>query len=225
MSKKALVTYADGGQEEIAEISLPFKQYFAEVFGYTLISDKSPQLEGRSSYWAKVALLREILGDFDKVLWLDADTMPIAFNEDIFSHLDPDCFQGFVVERLRWRFNPNVGVWAISNSEISRQFLDDVWERGPLQEHIWPDQGAVLKSLGWKIHPFPRGIKIHDSNRYLQQTGWLPPEWNHIVGVDGNSPGWDPKILHWAGSSENRKELMLAASQKYKRLLSRDHSS
>jgi hypothetical protein len=220
MRSRALVTYADEGQQDILEISMPFKEYLAESFGYQLISDQKPDLQGRSSYWAKVALLRQLLGDFEELIWLDADTMPVDFSEDIFSHLDEDCFQGFVVERLRWRFNPNVGVWAIRNNDIAQEFLDSVWAEGPLQEHIWPDQAAILKSLGWKIHPFPRGIKIYDSNRYLQQTGWLPPEWNHIVGVDGESPKWKTKILHWAGGKDNRRELMLAASKQYRRLLS-----
>lgn len=221
--KRALVTYADSAQEDILNISLPFKQYFAEVFSYELISAKEPNLEGRSVYWAKIALLRELLFQFDEVLWLDADTMPIDFSEDPFSHLLPDKFQGLVMERMRWRFNPNVGVWAVRSSSLSQEFLDEVWEIGPLQSHIWPDQGAVLKALGWNIHPFPRGVYLKNPTRYIKDTGWLPPEWNQITDKENDTTMWKPRILHWAGvKGDHRRDLMLLAKEKYQRFLSQD---
>jgi lipopolysaccharide biosynthesis glycosyltransferase len=97
--KKALITYADNSQSDIDQISLPFKQYYADAFGYQLINQPELPKHDRTPNWSKILLLQEALSEYDQVLWLDADTMPVRFDEDIFSHMDANRSVGVVLER------------------------------------------------------------------------------------------------------------------------------
>ncbi len=215
---KALLTFATGRHRELLDVARPSFEYYAETHGYELlVPDRCVLPSDRTPHWAKVALMEEALSDHDLVVWLDADTMIVDFTRDIAGDLLDTDFQGLVLEQFAWRWNPNTGVWAMRSEQRSASFLEEVWDLGALERFIWPDQGAVMQTLGWQLTPFPRGVKLVHPSPYLAGTGWLPPEWNWIVYQDDSR--WAPRIKHWAGDFDNRLEAMRAEAELQARFL------
>ena len=217
---KALLTFATGPHRELLSLAQPSFEYYAAAQGYDLLVATRCELpEKRSPHWAKVRLLLEQLGSYDTVVWLDADTMIVDFTRDIAADLPADDFQGLVLEQNQWRWNPNTGVWVVRSDPRSEAFLTEVWERGPLDRYLWPEQGAVMQALGWQLTPFPRGVKLVHPSHHLAETGWLPPEWNWLV--EPGDDRWQPRVKHWAGQFEQRLAAMKAEATVQARFLAR----
>lgn len=216
--RKALVSFATGPHRELLSLARPSFEYYAATHGYELlIADRCELAADRCAHWAKIPLLLEALSSHDIAVWLDADTMIVNFTRDIAGDLLEADFQGLVLEQLACRWNPNTGVWIIRSDSRSESFLAEVWDRGPLEGYIWPEQDAVMQALGWQLHPFPRGVRLVRPSHHLTGTGWLPPEWNWLVNQEDRR--WQPRIKHWAGQFEPRLAAMKAEAEAQARFL------
>lgn len=222
--RKAIVTAAGPRMWRLLEhYALPTFRRFADRFGYDVLAsrlDDEGEAEDRratnAARWAKIPLLREALDSFDIVVWFDADVMIRRFDDDIASHLAPDKFQAFALEQVPQdrRVNPNTGVWVMRGGRQASRFLRSV-ERAGQQRGPWADQAAVMKVLGWD-----RGGSIYHGagpgfgSAFLSGTGWLPPSWNQLHTVPGESQTGvhavprvsDPHALHFAGMSIAERE-------------------
>src|SRR5262245_65420996 len=130
--KKALVSAAGSHMAPVLALAAVTFERFAALHDYDLVLDRdfddSPNRNSlddasRAARWRKVALLESLLQDYDFVVWFDADVMITRFDRDIESYVPQDCFQAFVLEQYRHRFNPNCGAWAMRNEEMSYRFL------------------------------------------------------------------------------------------------------
>jgi hypothetical protein len=65
------------------------------------------------------------------VVWIDADAMFLAFDEDLADEMPAFAFQAFVLEHSHWGLGPNTGVWAMRNEPESFPFLDELDRIGP----------------------------------------------------------------------------------------------
>ena len=83
------------------------------------------------------------------------------FDRDIAEDVPPDCFQALVLEQYPHRFNPNCGVWAMRNDEMSYRFLEKIRQVDAPEQ--WNEQAAVCVALGWEVE---KRIKASDPSKY-----------------------------------------------------------
>lgn len=144
----------------------------------------------QAAKWAKIDLLRDALQCYPLVLWLDADVLLLRDDDDIATHLEPECFQALALEQVpaERRVNPNTGVWLLRSCAPAFAFLDAVERMGP-QPGPWADQGAVLAALGWhRGDDHYHGARPGAGGGFLASTAWLPPGWNQPY-LHGRTPG------------------------------------
>ena len=151
MPSLCILTAYNSRYEEIAAISQPSMRQFADIYGYELAVIGRDDCVRRGG-WIKIEPILEVLaGDFEFVLWLDADTMFARIDVDVRTVAEPDADL-----YMSWHCPPsggdlphyNSGVMLIRNSDWSRHFFEQVWKTGPLP-HKWNDQAAILQALGY----------------------------------------------------------------------------
>lgn len=211
---KTLVSAAGTRFRPLLRASLPTFERFAERHGYRLvihevddrraINDPAARKDVR---WSKISVLRTILRGTDFALWIDADAMIRRYERDILDDLPGECFQGFVLERIGGRINPNSGVWVIRSDPRSFSFLATLDAIGPL-DHSWSDQATICHLLGWSLGDYHgRGARPVRATAYCRGTWWLPQEWNVVSSDDEGTA----RIRHFAGLSIERRIEMMAA--------------
>ena len=201
-ARRALVSAAGPRMRPALDCARPTWARFAAGHGYDLVIDETVDDDPaggnaarRRARWRKVDLLREVLGEYELAVWIDADAMFCAFDRDVADDLPAGCFQAFALEVLPTRFNPNSGVWVLRGGAAAQEFLEELGRIGQL-DHSWSDQAAVCVALGWDLGDFHgHGARPCFPSRHLPGTGWLPPEWNPI----GLAARWPARVRHFAG--------------------------
>jgi hypothetical protein len=171
---------------------MDFQTIYADIDAYD--HDK-PAERG----WGKVALIRKAMNvkKYRNIIWLDADTIIADLDRDLRDACVPDKV-GAVWHDLKQGGHIlghyNVGVLAVSNTEITRKFMDD-WLKGfpGTTDFPWFEQG-VFNKLG--------------TEQNVINT--LGAEWN---SVDYVNPVKTPVILGFHGYAD-RLNVMKEALQK-----------
>jgi hypothetical protein len=209
--RKALVSAAGSHMADVLALAAVTFEKFAATHNYDLVLDDdfddSPIFNdslNRQAKWRKVDLFECLLPDYDLVVWFDADMVIKRFDRDIAEDVPQDCFQALVLEQYPHRFNPNCGVWAMRNDEMSYRFLEKIRQVDAPEQ--WNEQAAVCVALGWEVE---KRIKPSDPSKYktyakpaypsefLPRTGWLRPEWNPV----GFAAKWRSRTEHFASMS------------------------
>jgi glycosyltransferase involved in cell wall biosynthesis len=171
---------------------MDYQAIYADIDGY---DNTKPEELG----WGKVALIRKAMNvnRYKNIIWLDADTIIADISVDLRDACTPDKI-GAVWHELRqndailkhW----NVGVLAVSNTELTRKFMDGWLKEFPGKPDFpWFEQG-VFNRLGEDM-----GI-IHT----------LGAEWN---SVDYVNPHPHPIIMGFHGY-QDRLNVMKTALAK-----------
>jgi hypothetical protein len=177
---RALATIGTGGHQDLLKLSRPSFEAYAERHRYQVVVGDGSMPEERAPAWAKVALLRKLVEEYELVLWLDADTVILDPSEDLGAVLSEDSFQGLVRRELD---GPNTGVWLLRGGDRAAAFLDAVWNADLHGAEIdWWDNSAVLQLLGWSLESWPPGLV--GETEWWVGTQWLPEEWNHLTVWD-----------------------------------------
>ncbi len=171
MSRRCIVTYAEGAHEELLDVALPTYRVFAKVHGYDLIEyrDTAYQLPPA---WKKIPLLQLALQKYDVAVWFDCDMIVVDPSQD----LPPICTDESRVKyhALVRHFDgnsevPNSGVWQVT--EECNELLDKMMDLEVFRNHGWWEQAALMTMMGYSVPPegthFP-DTKCH--NKY--QTRW-----------------------------------------------------
>jgi hypothetical protein len=211
--RKAIVSAAGPRMEPVLSLAAVTYRSFASVHGYEVVLhtdlDDSRGLRDRRARriprWRKIDLLEDALLSFDVVLWLDADAMFCRFDRDVIDDLPRHCFQGFVLEGLPTRSNPNSGVWVLRRRRASIRFLDALRRIGQ-QDHSWADQAAICVALGFSLGDFHgHGAHWARPTAFSGGTAWLPPDWNTMHAAATTAA----RVRHFPGMPVPRRvELM-----------------
>ena len=191
--RRALCSIGAGPHEALLAVSEPTFRAYADRHGYDLITatDADP---ARPPAWAKVAMLREILAEFDLALWIDADAVIVDGRDDIAAELEPEKQLGLV----RHGQVPNTGVMVWRAGEFARSLLAEMWAAKRRIHHPWWENAALLDALGYPVPSFsrlPRPRRRPRPSRWLDGVQFLAPEWNwsYLARVS------DPRIVHCVG--------------------------
>jgi galactosyl transferase GMA12/MNN10 family len=201
-SQKAILSIGAGPQRALLAISKRTFSPYARRHGYDLLLYSEPPPVDRPLPWAKIALLREAVRQYEVLLWLDADLMIVDQTVDIATELEPGRFLYLVEHRYDGTRMPNSGVMLIRSGVEAEAFLDEVWGQSQFAHHKWWENAAICHVLGYELDPpSPR----HETP-FLAATKLLSPRWNSVP----DAPAVTPRIRHYPGYSVKvRLALML----------------
>jgi hypothetical protein len=210
--RKALCSIGAGPHAALLELSRPTFAAFAQRHGYELITSSEAD-PGRPPAWAKVPMLREALGSYDRVLWIDADAVIVDASDDI--PLERDL--ALVRHRRGDQLVPNTGVMAMRSGGFAEGLLDELWAAKRFIHHPWWENAALLHLFGYELpSALEPGLRRLRRRRlahvrpspYLERTQFLPPEWNAVYPDRPEHP----RIVHFPGVPlEERIREMTAA--------------
>jgi hypothetical protein len=178
---KALLLYATGDAHmTMHRLSLPSKAAWAARHGYRLVDFRAP-LGNRHPSWAKVAILRELLSEYETAVFLGADTWIAPDAPDIVAGMPDEALQALVVHDIdsmpgtpRVGYVPNCDVWVVRRG--MEPWLEQMDAMGDLAAHPWWEQAACMRLMGWDIaHPC---VRVRPSDLW-QRTFELDGRWNH----------------------------------------------
>jgi hypothetical protein len=161
----------------------------------------------RPSPWNKVVLVQRLLKEYPVVCWIDADAIVVDGSEDIGAELDDDHDLYIVAHRDG---DPpaeviNSGVFVFRDTEWSRRFLAAVWAQDDLVDHVWWENAAIMRLLGWDLDADPPAST--GDTEWSARVKRLDPAWNSVP-IFGRAQR--PKISHNAGlPAPHRRPAML----------------
>lgn len=198
--RKALLTFGTGDAAKTLAIALPTFVDYADRHGYDLITD-IPDFSGRPPSWGKVAQLRRALGSYDFALWIDADAIIVDGSVDIEAVMPPSSYQAFVVMPIghsgEGGLSPCLGVWALRACDQAKRFLAEVWDQDDLIDHVWWEQAALMRLLGWRMDGFP--VRKERDTEWDEGAFELSREWDVIPYYP--QTGTSPRIVHYAAAT------------------------
>jgi hypothetical protein len=179
----------------VLDQSLHTFRHFGERHGYDVVVGGEQPIADRAPAWNKVRLLRNLLEDYDYVLWVDADAIILDDSVDPVSLLGEDDYQALV--RYRWNDEECActGVWLLRSGDRAKEFLDAVWTSGDgyLRVHPW-EQAAAMRLLGYSVDP----DRFVAATEWTKGCLWLASEWDTIPAFTPQRRLVPCKIRHYA---------------------------
>jgi len=148
-----LTTYFDKGFEEIGSLCLESLKKYAKKYGFD-IKLYNDFKSNRPAPWNKIKIVEKILNDkkrYDFVFWIDADALFVNFDEDIRLEIEPENDLYLVKHQINESKIPNTGVFLLRNSDWSKEFLKEVWDKKEYIHHNWWENAAINELLGFVI--------------------------------------------------------------------------
>lgn len=184
---RALVTFATGPYEALAQVARPGLERYADQHGYQLHTDP-PAGRERPPSWLKIPMLRKLLDEHEEVLWVDADVV-VADEScwDLAGEVPGAAWQALVRHHTPDGEVPNCGVWLVRPE--MRPILDRLWDMTQYLAHPWWEQGALCELLGYHGRP----LQLAQPTGLYGRTHWLGLEWNSHEERD---PSGSPRFAH-----------------------------
>jgi len=166
--KLALCQYAEGQSRDQLAVTREIHQSSCDRFGYTYVCPQHLAVpKGIDPHWKKAYMLRQAAKQgFDKLVWLDADTLWLG--EQPLEPEDIDLVGVGLYDHTNGSFNTGA-IYLNTRHPQAVQFLDD-WIASPVIGHIHHDQAGFNKLVGdgkyrpnelLKIWNFPLHAPMH----------------------------------------------------------------
>ncbi len=151
MSKSniCLTTYFDKDFEEMGNLCLKSMKKYAKKFNLN-IKLMNQIKSNRPAPWNKILIVKELLKSYEYVFWLDADAIFVRFDKDIRDEIEDGKDFYLAKVKIRGEEIPNSGVFLIKNTEWSKKFLQDVWNKKEYIYHNYWENAGVIDVLGYK---------------------------------------------------------------------------
>jgi hypothetical protein len=206
-SRRVLCCGGTGAYAAMMEVSAVTLIAYARRHRWDLVFSLEEAAAPRPGAWNKVVVVQQLLEEYPIVGWIDADAIIVDGSEDIGTELDDD--HDFYIVAHRDGSPPaevlNSGVFMVRDTAWARRFLSAVWDQEDLVDHIWWENAAIMRLLGWDLEaepPAPTG-----DTDWSARVKRMDPAWNSVP-LFGRAP-W-PKITHNAGLPvEYRRAAML----------------
>jgi hypothetical protein len=200
-SSRAVCSLAVGSHLDLLAVSgMSFVEY-GRRWGWDVILSAEDLAGGRPAPWGKVTLIRELLDDYELVLWLDADAVFVDAQADL-AQVVVEGKDLYLVEH-RWgepvNAMPNTGVLLIRSTPWSRSFVERWSSYDHLASQPWTDNAALVELIGYQLEP----VRLVRPNEDLERVGFLPLAWNSVAASE--SPR--PYVKHYAGQGLSVQDL------------------
>ena len=216
---RALVTIVDGPlHERFAEITMPTFEAYADRHDYDLILGDYIAEGAPSGMWSKCVHLRQLIEEYEVVLWVDCDAAISPDAPDAAQYvLDTHAFQA--IPFLNYQSDGlrpdaladagmvstllSAGVWLVHQHPFAVRFFDALFAQRDLYDHPAAEAAAMWRLLGADT----------GSAQLIADNGWLAfPTGTILLNDRWNSRESDnqPHIFHatWLGAQE-QSELRL----------------
>jgi galactosyl transferase GMA12/MNN10 family len=223
--RRVLCSLGIGEYVDLLSVSSVTFRAYAERHGYDLRLSTRSFAPERAPSWSKVIWVRELLDEYDQVLWIDADAIFVDISQDIGDFVKPEK-DLYLVEHT-WedgRRSANMGVFLIRSSDWSRRLLHDIWSAEQYINHRWWENAALLDMLGYELPADgsrPRKIKHTELEERVELIG---SEWNSPVVAGNKSLDLEPRIRHHGRGSVQALRGQLVADLVTCRMKSRKSS-
>jgi hypothetical protein len=200
-SNICVATAYDAAFREIGDYCGMTLRCYAARFGLDAVVETSFSLD-RPPAWRKIRLAQELLdAGYEHVMWVDADALFCRFDVDVRSVVDGRS-DFYLVEHDHPAYPsamvPNTGVFIARNCAWTRKFLDDVWGMTEFIDHMWWENAAVMRLMGY--HSL-LGLRDNAFNQdVMRHMRFLPVEWNFCTAVGTCE---NPIIKHYAGQPQS----------------------
>lgn len=192
--RKAIVSLGAGPQTRLLRLAVRSFRPYAKRHGYDLELRTEILDASRPASSSKIALLRELAGRYDVLLWLDADLVIVDRSLDIASELEEGRFLYLAEHATKEGQMPNAGVMMLRGGERTVAFLNDVYAQEDLVDHRWWDNAAICRLLGYRLDPVGMGTP---TPLLSEHTKLISTRWNSIP----DAPAPKPRIRHYPGYS------------------------
>jgi hypothetical protein len=200
--RKAIVSIGAGPQTKLLRLARTSFEPYARRHGYDLHLMTEIVDGSRPAPWSKVRALQDLQERYDLLLWLDADLIVVDGRTDIADELEDDRFLYLVEHRIGASQMPNSGVMLLRTGEHCAAFLEWIWAQEDLVDHIWWENAAICRALGYDLDP-PRPARPSD---WLQRTKLLSGRWNSIPDARAERP----RVRHYPGYSLKTRAAFMA---------------
>lgn len=154
-ASRAICSLAVGSYLDLLPVSGASFLEYGRRWGWDVVFSAEYLAGGRSDAWGKVRLVRELLDEYELVLWLDADAVFVDARVDLAEALVEGC-DLYLVEH-RWgepvQAMPNGGFMLFRSTPWSRSFLDRMWACDHHAYHPWSENAALVELLGYELEP------------------------------------------------------------------------
>jgi hypothetical protein len=192
-ASRAICSLAVGSYLDLLPVSGASFLEYGRRWGWDVVLSAEDLADGRADPWGKVRLVRELLDDYEFVLWLDADAIFVDARADVAEEVVEGC-DLYLVEH-RWgdppSAMPNAGVMLFRSTPWSRSFLERMWACEHRAFHAWSDNAALVELLGYELEP----VQLVRPTADLERVRFLPLAWNSI----SVSESARPFVKHYAG--------------------------
>lgn len=208
--KKILASFGFENHAKMLVTSSPSFIFYANRFNYDVFfpceSFFSDSIKSKPFSWWKIELITNLLHDYDRVLWLDADVIICKFDQDINNELDNNDHFGLVVHQLIEGLVPNCGVWIVDKKSLS--WLDQLWKYDNLsRSHDWWEQNALMEFIGIDSSNTP--ITIPKESKIPWKS--LNYYWNNNI-MDKRHICSDFKFFHSSKCDDRHKTMQTLAN-------------
>lgn len=142
--------------------------------------------------WDRVLLIREALEKRDFVIWMDVDALIVDTSVSLLEAASEFEHVGMIKHYTEgWRdkdWHFNAGIAFFKSTPQTKEFLDHVWECGPIEHPRWKVQATMLL--------------INDVMKIISP---INPKWNSTVGA---SEVPNPVIKSWHGRPDRFEAIL-----------------
>lgn len=207
MKIKIISAYAGSYKEYIDISSFAIERYCSKHnYDYSIYS--IPHTFNRPHSWFKISKFLEILAneDYDYTLWLDADATIVSINTKLESFIKENK-NIYISKDMN---NINCGIILIKNDNLTKQYLDEVWNKTKYINHHWWEQAAFIELIDSNFS------NICQSIEYLDQSIFNAYDYNYYTEKRPEGQVNDKSIIFHAPGLSHDTRLNLIKKYTYK---------
>lgn len=201
--RAVLCTLGVGPHLDLLDLARPSFVGLAERHGYELVEHHRSLAPERPPSWSKLVALHQLAGDFDRLVWVDADAVVVDDRVDLADELRPGRRLGVVVHRYGGNVLPNLGVFVLRGGRRTQKLIERMWACNDLVDHPWWENAALLRILGYRTFEPVQVERLALARVGVQE---IDHRWNSIP----HDPVPRPRIVHLAGTPHAERLVEMA---------------
>ena len=206
MPSLCIATSYDPPFRDIGDYAAMTMRLYGRRHGYSVYVDNDAKCDRHPS-WHRIKSIPKLFDrGYEYVLWMDADALFMRFDRDIAEVItgQHDLYLAQHDDASQPSKVPNMGVMLLRNSAWSLSLLDRLWAMEQYADHVWWDNAAMIKLLGY--HSLLGDGPDEPAADMLPHVQFIDYNiWNFIPSICPADA--DPVIRHYAGFSAEARRL------------------
>lgn len=191
--KIAIVSLYTNEIKEIVALTAANQKAYANKWGYDYYLFCG-RLSERHPAWDKILATKNMLKNYDWVLWIDSDAIFTKFDKKLEDYIRPG-YSGVFGPDPNGNIYVNTGVFLLQNCKWSNLILDDVWNHGGAKVDVIDPQSYAL----WPYEQGPFNELLKGDNYHYRVEG-------HEFNSHPNFKGPNTFITHYMGARTTKKQ-------------------